>query len=210
MIIDLSDMKKQIIKFKNKLPVISGILYLLTAAAAVSSAWLSSRFVYDLRLSFSAYVGLSYATSVLYFITAVIISALMAFYLTKTKMPLIKKLVYAVVFLCILGTALFPHSESEITSNLHQYFAVGGMLAVALTYILSLILAKNKKQRIAAGISLIYALIFSVLFFMGFEPLFETFFIWENMFIILLILELHMEQYGETSDMAQLDEKYTK
>ena len=71
------------------------------------------------------------------------------------------------------------------------------MLATTATFVLSAVLAKSKGQRIAAILSLVYAAAFILLYFLSFEPLFRTFFIWENMFIVLLILGLNMEQYGE-------------
>ena len=74
------------------------------------------------------------------------------------------------------------------------------MLATTATFVLSAVLAKSKGQRIAAILSLVYAAAFILLYFMRSEPLFETFFIWENMFIVLLIVELHMEQYGEKQE----------
>ena len=67
---------------------------------------------------------------------------------------------------------------------------------------MSAILTKSKVQRIIAVLSLIYAAVFVVMFFIGFRPLFQTFFIWENLFIILLLLGLHMEQYGEKAEVS--------
>jgi len=43
--------------------------------------------------------------------------------------------------------------------------------------------------------SIVYAVAFIVLYFIRFQPLFQTFFIWENVFILLLLLEMQSEQY---------------
>lgn len=186
----------------NKLPIIAGIIFLLTAVFAVASAWMSEIHQYDLAISFSSYVGLNFTISVIWLIAAVVILSMMTIYVVKTKMPVIKRIAYAIIFLCIFGTAFFPfntYSErpTALTINLHNKIAIGLMLATTASFVLSAIFAKCKGQRIAAILSLLYAAAFILLYFLRFVPMFRTFFIWENMFIVLLIVELHMEQYGE-------------
>lgn len=191
-------------KYKNRFPIIAGAIFLVTAVAAVAYSWAKGICRYDLRLSFSEYVGLHYSTSVLYFISAVMMLTLLIIYVIKLKLPIVKKIVYAVVFLCIFGTAFFPcNGRHSVTATiLHNYFAIGLMLAATASFVLSLILTKSKAQRIIAALSLIYAAVFVVMFFIGFKPLFQTFFIWENLFIVLLFLGLHMEQYGEKAQVS--------
>lgn len=191
-------------KHKDKIPVISGIIFILTAVTAVAIAWISDIHRFDLSISFSSYVGLSRFTSIMYFIAAVIMIAMIIYYIAKTKMNLAKRIVYAVVLLCIFGTALFPfnfYSESPtpITINVHNDFAIALMLATTVSFILSVIFAKSKKQRIVNAVSIGYAVVFIVLYFIRFTPLFQTFFIWENLFIILLLLEFYSEQYKDNS-----------
>ena len=191
-------------KHKDKIPVISGIIFILTAVTAVAIAWISDIHRFDLSISFSSYVGLSRFTSIMYFIAAVIMIAMIIYYIAKTKMNLAKRIVYAVVLLCIFGTALFPfnfYSESPtpITINVHNDFAIALMLATTVSFILSVIFAKSKKQRIVNAVSIGYAVVFIVLYFIRFTPLFQTFFIWENLFIILLLLEFYSEQYRDNS-----------
>lgn len=186
--------------FKNHIPVISGVLFLLTAVTAVASAWIPDVHRYDLGITFSAYVGLSHWTSVLYFIAAVIMIAMLAYYIAKTKMHPVKRIIYAVVLLCIFGTALFPYNffseaPTSITIDLHNDFAIGLMLVTTVSFVLTAIQSKHAKQRAASGISIAYAAAFIVCFFTRFKPLFQTIFIWENLFILLLLLEIHVEQY---------------
>ena len=199
--------ERKMIKYKNKIPMIAGILFLVAAVIAVSFSWLSGFHRYDLRLSFSAYVGARYSTSVLYFISALIMLTLLTLYIVKTKLPLVKRIAYAIVFLCIFGTALFPYNvygdkPSISTIRLHNDCAIGLMLAVTVSFILSAILSRNKRQRMLAVLSFVYAVLFVALFFLRFAPLFQTIFIWENLFIVLLLVGLHMEQYGEIENDA--------
>lgn len=189
-------------RFINKLPITAGIIFLLTVVFAVASAWISGIHRYDLAISFSSYVGLNFTISVIWFVAVAVILAMMTIYIVKTKMPIVKRIVYAIIFLCIFGTAFFPfntYSEhpTTLTINLHNKIAIGLMLATTASFVLSAVLAKSRGQRITAIFSIGYAAAFILLYFLRFVPMFRTFFIWENMFIVLLILELHMEQYGE-------------
>ena len=192
-------------KYKNRFPLFAGLIFLATAVTAVAYSWAKGVCRNDLRLSFSEYVGLHYSTSVLYFVSAVMMLLLLTVYIIKLDLPLLKKIVYAVVFICIFGTAFFPCNgrHSIATTILHNYFAIGLMLAVTVSFVLSAVLTKSKVQRMIAVLSLIYAAVFVVFFFMGFKPLFQTFFIWENLFIVLLLLGLHMEQYGVTANASE-------
>ena len=189
-------------KYKNRIPLIAGCIFLLTAVTAVLIAWIGDVHRFDLGISFSAYVGLSTFTSVMYFIAVVIMIAMIVYYIAKTKMNLIKRIVYAVILLCIFGTAFFPfnlYSErpTALTINLHNDFAISLMLATTVSFILSVIFAKSKKQRIINAVSIVYAITFTILYFLRFSPLLQTFFIWENLFIVLLLVEFQSEQYGE-------------
>ena len=186
--------------FKNKIPIIAGILFLMANVIAVLSAWITDTHRYDLGISFSSYVGLSRPTSVVWFVSAVIIITMLIYYIAKTKIILFKKIIYAVVLLCIFGTALFPYNfyseaPTAITINLHNDFAICLMLVTTVSFILSAIFSKSKKQRIVSLMSIVYAVAFIVLYFIRFQPLFQTFFIWENVFILLLLLEMQSEQY---------------
>ena len=186
--------------FKNKIPIIAGILFLMANVIAVLSAWITDTHRYDLGISFSAYVGLSRPTSVVWFVSAVIIITMLIYYIAKIKIILFKKIIYAVVLLCIFGTALFPYNfyseaPTAITINLHNDFAICLMLVTTVSFILSAIFLKSKKQRIVSLTSIVYAVAFIVLYFIRFQPLFQTFFIWENVFILLLLLEMQSEQY---------------
>lgn len=187
-------------KFKNKIPTIAGALFLLANVIAVLSAWITDTHRYDLGISFSSYVGLSRPTSVVWFVSAVIIITMLIYYIAKIKIILFKKIIYAVVLLCIFATALFPYNfyseaPTAITINLHNDFAICLMLVTTVSFILSAIFSKSKKQRIVSLTSIVYAVAFIVLYFIRFQPLFQTFFIWENVFILLLLLEMQSEQY---------------
>ncbi len=198
-------MSRAVQRLRCRIPLLCGGLFLLTAVIAVASAWSSGNHLYDLGISFSAYVGLQRWTSVLYFCTAAIMTGLLAYYVAAARMHLLRKLVYAVIFLNITGTAWFPFNTfsdapTPFTIDLHNAFAIALMLAVTVSFILTAVLAKSAKQRIPALCSLLYAGVFILLYFLGIPALFMTFFIWENLFILLLLIELQTEQYGEPPD----------
>lgn len=184
------------------LPLMTGGVFLLTALTAVGSAWIEGNHRFDLTLSFSAYAGLTRGMSVLYFAAAVIMLTLLGIYIKGTEMKLIKKAVYAVVMLNIFGTALFPYNNyseapTPLTINIHNNAAICLMLSSTLSFIITAITARNRKQRIISAASLVYAGIFIIMYFTLFRPLFETIFIWEIIFILLLMIGIHAEQYSD-------------
>ena len=187
-------------QFKNKIPMIAGILFLIANVTAVVSAWITNTHRYDLGISFSSYVGLSRPASVLWFVLAVILIAMPTYYIAKIKINLFKRILYAIVLLCIFGTAFFPYNffseaPTAITIILHNNLAICLMLVTTGSFILSAMFSKTKKQRIIGLLSIVYAVTFVVLYFIRFKPLFQTFFIWENVFILLLLLELQSEPH---------------
>ena len=196
-------------RYKNMLPLISGIIFMFTGFVAVATAWIAGLYRFDLRLSFSSYVGLRHSTSVMYLVSALIILTMMAYYMAKTKMLTIKKIVYSGVFICILGTALFPYTvyaggdKNSIISSIHYVFSICLMIPGTISFILSAVLSKNKKQRTAAVLSLTYAAVFLVLFVSKFAPLYNTFFIWENVCVLLLLFGAYMERYGEEDTVSE-------
>ena len=186
----------------NHLPLVSGALYLLSLIICVAYAWISDIHRFDLGISFSAYVGLQRWTSVMYFIFAMIMVSLMAVYTAKTKIPLIKKLIYALIFISILGTAFFPFNTfSDAPTNtsidMHNNFGIFLMFATTVSFIFSIITSKSVKHKITAAISLAYAAVFIAMYNTGISILLDNFFIAENIFIILLFLEVYMERYED-------------
>jgi hypothetical protein len=186
-------------KIFKHIPVICGIIFLLMIIISVGSAWASGVHLYDLGISFSAYVGLSRTISAIYFCAAVVMISLLAYYVAKTKMPLIKRIIYAVILTDLFGTAFFPYnffSEAPTARsiNWHNNFAICMMLASTVLFIITAFISKSKTQRAVSIISIIYSAAFIVMYFLRFGLMFRTFFIWENLFIVLLLLAFQTEQ----------------
>ena len=191
---------------KYLLPGIAGAIFLITAIAIVISSWVSGLHIYDLSLSFSRYAGLRQSTAVLYFLSAVIMLVLLTVYIAKTRIPGIKKAIYILIFLSVLGTALFPcnRERSVLSSDIHDIFAMSLMFTTALSFVLTAILSKSKIQRFSGIAFAIYAAGFIAALLRKNRILDQTFFVWEVVFIYLLILELYLEKYGETRSTEKL------
>lgn len=181
----------------NHLMAIIGALYTITALVVVASAWIENIFRYDLRLTISIYVALRPWTAVLYGIAAIIMTAIGIRYINKCVLHKGKRYVYYTVFTCILGCALCPcNSEwSMIMYFLHNAFAIILMFMVLISFILALIKAKFSLQRIVSVISICYAVFFIVSYLVFRVKFFAmTFFVWENLFIYLLLANLYFEK----------------
>lgn len=181
----------------NHLMAIIGALYTITALVVVASAWIENIFRYDLRLTISIYVALRPWTAVLYGIAAIIMTAIGIRYINKCVLHKGKRYVYYTVFTCVLGCALCPcNSEwSMIMYFLHNAFAIILMFMVLISFILALIKAKFSLQRIVSVISICYAVFFIVSYLVFRVKFFAmTFFVWENLFIYLLLANLYFEK----------------
>ena len=78
---------------------------------------------------------------------------------------------------------------------LHNAFAIILMFMVLISFILALIKAKFSLQRIVSVISICYAVFFIVSYLVFRVKFFAmTFFVWENLFIYLLLANLYFEK----------------
>lgn len=189
--------EKMIWFIDNHLMAIIGALYTITALVVVASAWIENIFRYDLRLTISIYVALRPWTAVLYGIAVIIMTAIGIRYINKCVLHKGKRYVYYTVFTCVLGCALCPcNSEwSMIMYFLHNAFAIILMFMVLISFILALIKAKFSLQRIVSVISICYAVFFIVSYLVFRVKFFAmTFFVWENLFIYLLLANLYFEK----------------
>ena len=147
---------------KNRPVIAAGILYTITAMIVVISAWVEDLNRFDLSLTISRYVGLRHWTAYLYMVVAVVMVSLVLIYLKKSDMYTVRKILYGVTFICILGCAIFPHNEewSTFASNLHNYFAYIMMFAVTVSIVMMVIKARNRSQRVFAVVAATYAAFF--------------------------------------------------
>ena len=185
---------------KNHLVLITGFLYTITALIVVLSAWIVDLHRYDLRLTISIYVALRPWTAILYLIVALAMEICIFFYIKKTQMPPIRKIIYGIIFLCVLGCAVFPCNGhwSVSAANIHNAFAYGLMLVVTVSFITMLIMSKPKQHKIFSVLGICYATFFIVSYvIVGFHFFIMTLFIWENAFIYLLLIQLYLEKYND-------------
>ena len=176
-------------------------IYIITIAIVVVSAWLSNMHPYELNLTVSKYIGLQYWTSVLYFFMCSIICLLFLIYILSTKFKLIRKYVYFFVILQILGCAWFPSmgKRDRLSTLTHKSFAYALIFGIALSFFLMLIWGRNIRQKLFAILGLFYSLFFVVSFFLKIEDFIANIFVFENIFIFLLLWELSLE------DVAPID-----
>lgn len=173
-------------------------IYVICVAAAVIYSWFSGFHLFDLSLTVSLYVGLYQWSSVLYFIGATMICFLLLLHIRKTEMRGVQKLLYRWILLCVICCAWFPcnSSRSDLVTDIHNYFSYALAVLVALSFVLTAVFAGNKKQRVFAVCSIIYSAFFIAAYVCRFQPFKNTVFIWENVLIVLLFLELILERRG--------------
>ena len=181
---------------KGKRPVLAAIvIYTSIALITVLSAWISGLHRYDLTLTISKYVALRPWTAVVYAICILFMFALIMTYIKRLKIEISRKIVYYLIFVCILGVGVFPSNRewSILISDIHNYFAYTLMAATTLSFAF-LLLKGRTAQKIFAALAIAYSVFFLVSFiFIEWQSFINTIFIWEMTFIYLLITELALE-----------------
>lgn len=172
------------------------VLYLLVVASAVIYSWARNIHLFDLSLTVSLYVALHVWSTVVYFICAAVICALLFWYMVKSGARLVQKIVYGLILLCVFGCAWFPcnSSRSVLSTDIHNLFAYALVILMALSFVLLLVLARNRTQRVFALGSVLYAAVFIGSFVFDFRPFQRTIFLWENVMIALFFFELYLEK----------------
>lgn len=181
----------------GKRPVlISFFTYTAIALVTVLSAWIINLHRFDLSLTISRYVALRPWTAIVYAICIASMVVLIVTHVKNLKILLLRKILYFLVFACVLGCALFPFNRewSTISSTIHNYCAYALMFLMAISFIV-LIITGRKAQKIFAILSILYAVYFIIAFLVvGWQWFYDTIFIWENLFIYLLLSELWLEK----------------
>lgn len=182
----------------NRPVKLAGLIYTIIAVVIVLTAWADGLSVGSLRPTISEFVGLRTWTIIAYFFCVVAIDALVFYYIFKNPMLKLKKIVYCIVFTCVLGCAIFPYNlaRSEAVSLVHNInaFSVLGVSTIAL--VLGLVRPNNKAQRIFSISALLYTLVFIATYVVfALEPILNTLFIWQNICIYCIIIELCLEKH---------------
>lgn len=185
----------EVVKSNKRFLLWTAEIYLITIAIVVVSAWMSNMHPYEMKLTVSKYIGLQQWTALLYLIMCLAMCTLMSIYILKTKIHLSRKIVYFFVILQVMGCALFPSmgKRNKLSTSTHKDFAYTLIFGIVLSFLLMLINGKNIKQRLFSICGLLYAGSFTLSYLSKLEPFRKTVFIWENVFIFLLLVQLSME-----------------
>lgn len=171
-------------------------VYIITIAIVVFSAWMNNMHPYEMKLTVSKYIGLQHWTSVLYFVMCALICLFLFLYIIKTNFKLIKKYVYLFVLSQVLGCAWFPSvgKANKLLTITHRSFAYGLIFGIAISFLVMLLWGTRAEQRLFAICGLLYTSLFVFMYTCKIEEFKQTIFIWENVIIFLLFLELSLEE----------------
>ena len=182
---------------RDRRPVlITGLIYTVVALITLITSWTEGLHRFDLGITISEYIGLRSWTVVMYLISAAVMVTLIFIFVRGSQIPKLRKILYSVIFACVFGCALFPcnYERSRFTTEIHNYFAIGLMLAVTISFVLFLIKGRMRKQKIFGLIGVCYAALFICCYIViDLSAFSDTILIWENMFIYLLLTEIFLE-----------------
>lgn len=182
---------------KDRRPVvITGLIYTIVALITLITSWTAGLHRFDLGITISEYIGLRSWTVAMYLISAAVMVILIFIFIRGSQIPKLRKILYSVIFACVFGCALFPcnYERSHFTTRIHNYFAIGLMLAVTISFVLILIKGRTRRQKIFGLISVCYAALFICCYIViDLRAFSDTILIWENMFIYLLLIGIFLE-----------------
>ena len=176
--------------------IISFFTYTGIALITVLSAWIINLHRFDLSLTISRYVALRPWTAITYGICIACMVVLIILYVKRLRILLLRKILYFLTFTGVLGCAVFPFNRewSSISATIHNYCAYSLMFFMLISFIV-LIFSGRKVQKIFGLLGILYAVYFIIAFLVfDWQWFNDTIFIWENLFIYLLLLELWLEK----------------
>lgn len=180
-------------KLKNRLLIIAVVIYIVVSSIAIFSAWikgLASPFY--MGYTVSVYVGLQKWTAAVYFVGIVADAAILGIFLAKTKLNILRKIVYYITLVFLVGLAWFPvqfKRPETLASRGHNFFSYAFFGGVVVTLGLMLLFSKKTVQRIYA----VAGVLFGVFYILGYvlDPAFFSplVLVWETMLIYFYIGE---------------------
>lgn len=180
----------------NTLLIWVALLYVTTVSLTVAYSWIIGVHRFDLGLTVSLYVALHVWTAVAYFLSATLICWLLGWYIIKTPMRRVQRAVYLLTLFCVFCCALFPCNgdRSALAEDIHNYFSYVLIILMALSFFLMMVLPGNRCRKYYGLGSTVFALLFIAAFALDVQAFKNTIFIWENVIISLLFLELYLEK----------------
>lgn len=181
------------IKFKRNLLLIATVIYIISSATGIISAWIMklSKPLY-LGYTVSVYVGMQKWTSAVYFVGICMIIASLMIIICRTKLNVVQRLAYFATLLFLLGLAWLPvqfNQPERFASKGHQFFSNAFFVAVIITLILLFIFHSGKKQRIYSVCGVLFGIFYVVCYATSFKPFVSTILIWETTLIYFYIGE---------------------
>ena len=175
-------------------------IYALPVTAAVLFVCFSENCPFDLSLTVSLYVAKYPWTTVLFFACIAVICVEFFQYIKRIKIRSAQRILYFAVIVCIFACACFPcnRSRSVIYADIHDLFSYLLVLLLTLTFVAMCIWGREKRQKVFAMLSFLYALGFIVAFVLKVPAIKQAIFLWENVLILLLFAELFLEEERQT------------
>ena len=180
-------------------------IYVLPVVTAILFAYFLESYPFDLNLTVSLYVAKYIGTAVLFFACVTSVCVAFFLYIKKIHIGMIQRILYFAVIVCIFGCACFPcnRSRSVLCADIHDLFSYLLVIFVSLTFLTMSVWGQQKRQKVFAIGSLLYAVGFIVAFVYKVPAIKQTIFIWENVLILLLFAELFLEDDRKAQETVE-------
>ena len=181
------------IKLKRNLLVITVAMYIIVSSIAIFSAWINGTVpAFYLGYTVSIYVGLQKWTSAVYFAGMVLNAGLLCYFLTKVRMNIIRKILYYLTLIFLIGLAWFPVQKGRpesLASRGHEIFSDAFFIGVIVTLAVMFFSSRKISHRVYAVCGILFGIYYITGYILSFPFFRSLILVWETLLIYFYIGE---------------------
>ena len=194
-------------KLRRNLYISAALVYILTSSIAIISAWVKGLTpVLYLGYTVSVYVGLQKVTAAIYFAGVITIATTLFIFLLKTKLRILRRIVYYITLVFLIGLGWFPVQFNRpdcLASKGHEFFSDAFFVSVIVSLILMFIFDRRVFSRIYAILGIVFSIGYVVCYALRFGPFVDTILIWESVFIYFYMIEYLFLLLDKSTDIGK-------
>ena len=180
-------------KLKRNLLVITVAIYMIVSSIAIFSAWTKGLApTFHLGYTVSIYVGLQKWTSAVYFAGMTSNALLLGLFLTRTRINIIRKILYCLTLISLVGLAWFPVQfgrPESLASKGHELFSDAFFVGVIVTLAVMFFSSRKHPRKIYSVAGILFGIFYITGYILSFPFFRSLILIWETILIYFYIGE---------------------
>ena len=192
---------------RKNLFIYSALVYIFCSSVAIITAWVKGLTpMFCLGYTVSVYVGLQMGTAAIYFAGTLVIASRLFLFLLKTKLNIIRRIVYYISFIFLIGLGWFPVQFNRpdcLASKGHEIFSDAFFVSVIVSLVLMFIFDRKLSSRIYAVSGVVFSIGYVVCYALRFGTFVNTILIWETVVIYFYMIEYVFLLLDKSTDIGK-------